>query len=58
VAWDHLHQFGDGAPVSVLTPEQMTFYATPVDPLVPEGPPVFDATPVSGNQRKFQAKCT
>jgi hypothetical protein len=40
-----MHSHGGGAKVSALTPEEMAFYATPAEPFVPEGPPVFDATP-------------
>jgi hypothetical protein len=30
---------------SVLTDEQKAFFATPADPLVPDGSPVYDCTP-------------
>jgi hypothetical protein len=33
-----------GAGASALTPEQNDFYATPPDPCIPDGPPIFDAT--------------
>jgi hypothetical protein len=49
--WGHL--FG-GTAQSGLTPEQMAFYATPVDPLVPDDLPIFDSTPEPDIQNMFR----
>jgi hypothetical protein len=45
--------FGDTAK-SGLTPEQMAFYATPADPLVPDDLPIFDSTPEPVIQSMFR----
>ena len=42
----------DGERVSVLTPNQRAFYA-PADPVVFQGPPLFDVTPISAPQGIF-----
>jgi hypothetical protein len=34
-----------GAGASALTPEQNVFNATPPAPCIPDGQPIFDATP-------------
>jgi hypothetical protein len=42
-----------GTAKSALTPEQMAFYATPADPLVPDDLPIFDSTPEPAIQSMF-----
>ena len=41
------NEYMDSERRSVLTPVEKAFYATPADPVVARGPPLFDVTPIS-----------
>lgn len=42
--WERLGEQAESGH-SVLTPEQRAFFATPADPLAPDGPTVYNSTP-------------